>query len=103
VLYRRVAPALSGLRPASKRGSICVPRYYFHIRTAKGALVEDEEGVHLPDLAAAREEARLTAASLQTDTEQGGYDYSDSYFEILSADGQEADTVPAFVRRLVAV
>ena len=80
-----------------------MPRYYFHIRTAKGLLIQDEDGVHLPDIAAAREEARLTAASLKTDTERGGYDYSDSYFEILSADGREADTVPAFVRRLEAV
>jgi hypothetical protein len=66
-------------------------------------LVQDEDGVHRPDLAAAREEARQTAASLKTDTERGGYDYSECYFEILSADGREAAAVPAFVRRLVAV
>ena len=80
-----------------------MPRYHFHIRTAQGALIQDEDGVHLPDIEAAREEARLTAASLNVDTRHGGNDYSDCYFEIVSADGRDTATVPAFVKRLVAV
>jgi hypothetical protein len=34
-----------------------MPTYYFHIRKAD-TIVNDEQGVDLPDLAAAREEAR---------------------------------------------
>jgi hypothetical protein len=43
-----------------------VPRYHFHIRSAGGALIKYEEGVHLPDIDAAREEAalRLRASAL---------------------------------------
>ena len=77
-----------------------MPRYHFHIRTAQGALVQDEEGVHLPDIEAAREEARLTAASFNAETKLGGNDYSDCFFEIISADRRETITVPAFVKRL---
>jgi hypothetical protein len=80
-----------------------MPRYHFHIRSAGGALTEDEEGVHLPNMEAARNEARLTAESFSADTECGGRDYSGCYFEIVSKDGGETATVPAFVRRLVAV
>jgi hypothetical protein len=77
-----------------------VPRYHFHIRTAQGSLVQDEDGVHLPDIEAAREEARLTAVSFSAETKLGGNDYSGCFFEIVSADGRETVTVPAFVRRL---
>jgi hypothetical protein len=80
-----------------------MPRYYFHIRSAGGALIKDEEGVHLPDVAAAREEARLAAESFSSDTERGGYDYSGCRFEIVSEDGRESITVPGFARRLVAI
>ena len=52
-----------------------MPRYHFHIRSAGGTLIKDEEGVHLPDIDAAREEARRAAESFSTDTEHGGYDY----------------------------
>jgi hypothetical protein len=76
-----------------------MPRYHFHIRTAQGTLVQDEEGVHLPDIGAAREEARLTASSFSAETKLGGNDYSECFFEIVSADGREAITLPAFVRR----
>jgi hypothetical protein len=80
-----------------------MPRYFFHIRAAKGALIQDEDGVHLPDIAAACEEARRAAESFSADAERGGYDYSGCRFEIASDDGRETINVPAFVRRLVAV
>ena len=80
-----------------------MPRYHFHIRSAGGALIKDEEGVHLPDIDAAREEARFAAESFGADTERGGYDYSGCTFEIVSEDGRETITVPAFVRRLVTI
>jgi hypothetical protein len=80
-----------------------VPRYYFHIRSASGVLVVDEQGVHLPNLDAAREEALLTAETFNRDAELGGRDYSGSRFEITNADGTETASVPAFVRRLASV
>jgi hypothetical protein len=80
-----------------------VPRYHFHIRSAGGAFIEDEEGVHLADVDAAREEAHLAAESFSADTERGGYDYSGCSFEIVSEDGRETITVPAFVTRLMAI
>jgi hypothetical protein len=76
-----------------------MPRYYFHIRTAQGALVQDEEGVFLPDIEAASREARLSASSFSIDTKAGGKDYSECYFEIVSADGRDTANVPAFVRQ----
>jgi hypothetical protein len=76
-----------------------MPRYHFHIRTRSDALIQDEEGVHLPDMDAACEEARLAAQALGKDAEHGGYDYSGCYFEIVSADGRERLAVPARVRK----
>jgi hypothetical protein len=80
-----------------------MPRYHFHIRSAGAALIEDEEGVHLTDIEAAREEARLAAVSFDADSRRGGYDYSGSYFEIVSEDGRETVIVPAFARRIEPV
>ena len=51
-----------------------MPRYHFHIRSAGGTLIKDEEGVHLPDIDAAREEARFAAETFGADRERGGYD-----------------------------
>ena len=38
-----------------------MPRFYFHIRSARGALVRDDAGMYLPDIDAARAEARQIA------------------------------------------
>src|SRR5215204_1432932 len=92
-------PVRPGTLHSHMAGSVSVPRYQFHIRSAGGALIKDEEGVHLPDIDAAREEARFAAESFGGDTERGGYDYSGCTFEIVSEDGRETITVPAFVRR----
>ncbi|HEX3674652.1 MAG TPA: hypothetical protein VHU87_10295 [Rhizomicrobium sp.] len=43
-----------------------MPRYYFHIREG-GNLVEDEEGAEVPDLEAAKSEARASARDLAID------------------------------------
>jgi hypothetical protein len=80
-----------------------MPRHHFHIRTPSGALIQDEEGVHLPDIDAVREETRAAAQSFGKDAERGGYDYSGCYFEIVSQDSRETMAVPAHVRRLAKV
>ena len=74
-----------------------MPRFHFHIRSARGALVRDETGMYLPDIDAARAEARLVAEEFSTAFKHGGHDHSGSHFEIVSADGQQMITVPAFV------
>lgn len=40
-----------------------MPLFYFHIYQ-RGALIRDEEGSHCPDLAAAKREAKASAADL---------------------------------------
>jgi hypothetical protein len=77
-----------------------MPRYYFHLCNAGGHFIEDEDGVELADMDAARREAALTAESFEADRERGGLDYSGYRFEIASADGRQRLNVPAFVRGL---
>ena len=74
-----------------------MPRFHFHIRSATGALVRDEAGMYLPDIDAARAEARSVAEEFIAEHQRGGHDYSGARFEIVSADGQQRITVPAFV------
>jgi hypothetical protein len=74
-----------------------MPRFYFHIRSASGALVRDEAGMYLPDIDAARAEARLVAEEFSAEHGRGRPDYLGSHFEIVSADGQQTTTMPAFV------
>jgi len=40
-----------------------MPRYFFHLKDEQG-WIKDEEGMELPDLDAAKEEARATATAL---------------------------------------
>jgi hypothetical protein len=75
-----------------------MPRFHFHIRSARGALVRDETGMYLPDIDAARGEARLVAEEFSAEFKRGGQDHSGSQFEIVSADGKQMITVPAFVK-----
>ena len=71
-----------------------MPRFYFHIRSATGALVRDEAGMYLPDIDAARAEARLVAEEFSAEYWPH---HPGSHFEIVSADGQQTTTMPAFV------
>jgi hypothetical protein len=71
-----------------------MPRFHFHIRSARGALVRDEAGMYLPDIDAARAEARQIAEETSAEYGRGGRDCSGSHFEIVSADGQQTITVP---------
>lgn len=80
-----------------------MPRYFFHIRTADGQLIRDDDGVELTNLDEAGCEAAEAAKGFETDRKRGGLDYSGCHFEIVSADGRETLTAPAFVRPLQAV
>jgi hypothetical protein len=68
-------------------GSWCVARFFFHLRAPSGRLILDEEGVDLPDIDAAAEEAIAAAYTFAEDTQRGGFDYSDWRFEIRSVSG----------------
>jgi hypothetical protein len=62
-------------------------RFFFHLRSPSGRLILDEEGMDLPDLHAAAEEALAAAYTFAEDTQRGGFDYSDWSFEIRSVCG----------------
>jgi hypothetical protein len=72
-----------------------MPRYFFHLRSPSGRLLRDDEGVELPDLDAAAQEAALAAADLGRDCELGGQDYSRWHFEVRSDSGSL--NAPAFL------
>jgi uncharacterized protein DUF6894 len=48
-------------------------RYFFHLRTDR-QLAEDEEGLELPDLDAAREEANASAREMLAEAIKMGHD-----------------------------
>ena len=72
-----------------------MPRFFFHLRTASGEMIRDEQGVDLADLDAAAREAEIAAGSFADDFRLGGYDYSGCYFEIRGDSGSL--NLPAFV------
>ena len=71
-----------------------MPRFFFHLRTASGEMIRDEQGVDLANLDAAAREAEIAAGSFAADVQLGGYDYSGCYFEIRSDSGSL--NLPAF-------
>ena len=66
-----------------------MPHYRFHLRDAFG-LVEDEEGIDLPDLASALREALQSAREFRNDAEAA----SAMRFEIADEAGQVVLEVP---------
>jgi hypothetical protein len=74
-----------------------MPRYYFHLHTAHGTLIEDDQGVHLSDIDEACDQAQVAAKSLRADADLVGCDYSGSYFEMVSAGTDASLMVPAHV------
>jgi hypothetical protein len=88
---------LRDLRP-SRQQERPVPRYFFDIRTATGALAPDREGIELADVDAVTREVVLAVEDLHQDARRGGYDYAGCYFEIRGEDGNKILTAPAFRR-----
>jgi hypothetical protein len=72
-----------------------MPHYRFHLRDDLG-LVEDEEGIDLPDLASALREALQSAREFRTDAEAT----SAMRFEIADEAGQVVLQVPLQIRAL---
>jgi hypothetical protein len=70
-----------------------MPHYRFHLRDDFG-LVEDEEGIDLPDLASALKEALQSAREFRTDAEAA----SAMRFEIADEAGQVVLEVPLQIR-----
>ncbi|MEA3537370.1 DUF6894 family protein [Rhizobium sp. CC-YZS058] len=68
-----------------------MPRFYFHVRL-HDLVVEDADGLVLPDLAAARAEAIRGARVITAGEDEGGED--EGCFEISSEDGELLLEVP---------
>lgn len=68
-------------------------RYHFHIRDS-GDLIRDDEGSELPDIAAARQEARASACDLVTEDLRSRLCVQDRQIEIADASGRVLETLP---------
>lgn len=64
----------------------CGVRYYFHIRD-RDRMIADEEGVELPSLATAIQEATLAARALLADAAADGDDISHQVIEVTDTEG----------------
>lgn len=69
-----------------------MPRYFFHVRNGD-SLIQDLEGIDLPDLDAARIEALEGARSLLSETVRTGGVLDGQRFEIVDESGQVLDTL----------
>jgi hypothetical protein len=67
-------------------------RFYFHVRTG-GRLTSDEEGIDLPDLAAARHEAVLAAREVLADAIMSGKPEVPEAFVIADEGGRPLEIV----------
>jgi hypothetical protein len=68
-------------------------RFYFHLRSAD-ELAQDDEGLELPDLAAAREQAIASAREIVADAIKAGKTKTLRHFVIADENGREILTVP---------
>ena len=68
-------------------------RYFFHIRSDDG-LIRDEEGTELPDIDAARSEARLSARDFAMDDLRRGVPVVPRRIEIADDCGQVLGMLP---------
>jgi hypothetical protein len=76
----------TGTRAHPERFSV-MPRYFLHVCNGNG-FVQDEEGIELPDLDAARLEAMRSARSIMaSDVQRGILDLS-SFIEVEDCDGK---------------
>ena len=74
-----------------------MPLYHFHLRDAFG-LVEDDEGLDLPDLTSALREALRSAREFSSDAEP----VSSMRFEIADEAGRVVLNVPLQIRAFAA-
>jgi hypothetical protein len=69
-----------------------MPRYFLHIQDS-GEVIRDEEGMDLPDLAAARDEAIAGARSILADGAKAGILSLSSLIEIEDERGESLMTI----------
>jgi hypothetical protein len=70
-----------------------MPRYFFHILSG-GVTVEDDEGIELPDMAAARREAVANARDLALSADKDGFGKETRGVQIVDAAGTVLGSVP---------
>jgi len=70
-----------------------MPRYFFHILSG-GVTVEDEEGMELPDMAAARQEAVASGRDLALSADRDGFGKETRSVRIVDAAGTVLGSVP---------
>lgn len=70
-----------------------MPRFYLHIRDGN-ELIEDDNGVDLPDENAAREEALASAREILADLIRAGKLLDGQQFEIVNEVGQMIAMIP---------
>jgi hypothetical protein len=70
-----------------------MPRYFFHILSG-GVTVEDEEGMQLPGMAAAQEEAVASARDLAFSADKDGFGKETRSVQIVDAAGAVLGSVP---------
>ena len=75
-----------------------MPRFYFHVRR-DGELLLDDEGTDLPDLAAAKREARATARDFAVDAIRSRNRVNDDIIEVMDENGEQLFGLP--VREVV--
>jgi hypothetical protein len=71
-------------------------RFFFHIRMSD-QVISDQEGLDLPDVAAARLEALAAARYILADAIRSGSDNIPEAFLIADGEGRELETVPLSV------
>jgi uncharacterized protein DUF6894 len=73
----------------SSLATVLMAQYYFHVRTERG-LVEDEEGIDLPHMQAVRREALVSAHEFMAEAQWSGA----LAFEVVDAAGETVLTLP---------
>ena len=71
-----------------------MPLYFMHIRNSDG-LIEDPDGIELPDLEAAKEEAILSARDIVGNQIKDGHVITGQFFEVWR-DGEKVAVVDFF-------
>ena len=70
-----------------------MPRFYLHIRDGN-SLIEDPDGSDLPDLAAAQDEAIISAREILAERLKHGEILNGQCFEIVDENGELRAVVP---------
>ena len=68
-------------------------RFYFHLRSGK-QLISDQEGMEFPDVIAARREARESARHILANAIRSAWENIPEEFVISDSEGHELETLP---------